>query len=92
MDKCSKCVVKDKSLCERCKDNPKYKDYPKVSHFSEYIPVCPQGYRDCVLDPAYIKCYSPEWYKELYGDLEPDEAAKLHCDVNDEYCYDDEDK
>lgn len=35
----------------------------------DYTPVCPRGYTDCVYDPAYIKFSSPEWYKELYGDI-----------------------
>ena len=68
----------------------------KVTHFGyyfkDYIPTCPQGWDDCVCDPAYIKATYPEWYKELYGDMTPEEAAKKHCDPTDEYCYDDEDK
>ena len=57
-----------------------------------YKPTCPQGYDDCVCDPAYIHYYYPEWYKKLYGDLTPEEASKQRCDPDDEYCYDDEDK
>lgn len=91
MRDCNKCQS-DKMNCDRCRDNPKYSDYPTRSYFSEYSPVCPQGYKDCVCDPAYIKYHHPKWYKDLYGDLTPEEAAKEHCSVDDEYCYDDEDK
>ena len=57
-----------------------------------YTHVCPKGFTDCVCDPAYIKYIDPEWYNELYGDLTPQEAADRHCNVEDEDCYDDEDK
>lgn len=97
---CDKCVT-DRSLCDGCRDNPKYADYPHKSLFMEYKPVCPRGYVDCVYDPAYIKHYHPEWYKKLYGSKTPEEAAheknkcydKLKEDPDEEYyCYDDEDK
>ena len=86
-----KCVNKDKK-CDYCQINKAN----KVNHFryyyKDYVPVCPQGWDDCVCDPAYIKATYPEWYKELYGDMTPEKAAKKHCDPTDEYCYDDEDK
>lgn len=88
---CITCVT-DKSLCDKCKDNPKYADYPRRSFYKEYEPTCPQGFDDCVYDPAYIKHYCPDWYKDLYDDLTPEEASRLHCNIDDEYCYDDEDK
>ena len=91
MYRCEKCVT-DKSWCWRCKDNPKYANYPSLSYFQEYIPLCPQGYDDCVMDPAYIKFHHPEWYKKLYGDMTPEEVVAENCDPDDEYCYDDEDK
>ena len=78
--------------CLDCKLNPIYSDVPSRSLFQEYIPTCPQGYSDCIYDPAYIKCYDPDWYKELYGDLTPEEAMLQRCNPEDEYCYDDEDK
>lgn len=89
--KCETCVT-NKKECIGCRDNPIYKDVSRVSLFQEYIPTCPQGFIDCVCDPAYIKHISPNWYKELYGDLTPEEASKKHCNKDDEYCYDDEDK
>jgi hypothetical protein len=56
-----------------------------------YIPSCPYGYRDCISDPAYIRCYHPEWWEEL--------GMPTECECADEYeegchCryYDDEDK
>ena len=91
MGKCEKCVT-DKSNCDRCKDNPKYADYPKVSFYSEYISLCPQGYKDCVYDPAYIKHHYPEWYEDMWRDKTPEEIVKEKCDPDDKYCYDDEDK
>ena len=97
MSRCDTCVT-DKSLCENCRDNPKYKDVPKYSQYKEYNPTCPRGYDDCVYDPAYIKCRHPEWYKKLYGDKTTEEAAercrKVVIDDPDEkgYCYDNEDK
>ena len=90
-NKCEICVT-DKSKCIECKDNPIYANVPKWSQFQEYIPTCPQGYCDCVYDPAYIKFYHPEWYEKQYEDMTPEEVAKKHCDKEDKYCYDDEDK
>ena len=91
--KCDKCVI-DRSVCDKCRDNPKYKDYPSLSLFQEYIPTCPYGYADCVIDPAYIKFYYPDWYRELYGDMTPEEASAIRCRGDSDDCdeYDDEDK
>ena len=100
-NKCDKCVS-DKSLCSHCRDNPEVQkilaSLPKLSFFMNYVPVCPRGYLDCVYDPAYIHFHYPDWYKELYGDKTPEEAAekcrqKMFEDPDEEnYCYDDEDK
>lgn len=87
---CDRCVT-DKSLCEKCNMNPKYRDYPRRSFFSEYKPLCPQGFSDCVFDPAYIYCYHRDWYKKLYVDRSPEEVVKTECDIYGS-CYDDEDK
>lgn len=59
---------------------------------TKYEPTCPQGFSDCVYDPAYIKCYHPQYYKRLYGELTPEEVSKKRCIADDAYCYDDEDK
>ena len=79
MNKCEKCVS-DKSWRSECRNNPEVQrilaSLPKQSCFMEYIPVCPRGYVDCVCDPAYIQFYHPDWYKELYGDKTPEEAAE----------------
>ena len=95
---CAKCVT-NKIFCKDCIDNPIYADYPVSSRFSAYIPTCPRGYTDCVNDPAYIRFYNPDWYKELYGDIPPEEAMQKDCmkrfieDPDEKYyCYDDEDK
>ena len=97
MNTCEICVA-PKECCEHCKDNPKFKDVPKTSKFMAYLPTCPRGYKDCIGDPAYIKFHHPEWYKELYGDKTPYDAAEecrqaVADDPDEEYyCYDNEDK
>ena len=96
---CERCVT-DRSLCDGCRNAPKYADYPHKSLFREYIPTCPVGIDDCIYDPAYIRCHHPRWYKEMYGDLTPDEVQKSEkrCKPNEDdeegECsnYDDEDK
>ena len=62
-----------------------------------YRPTCKFGWDDCINDPAYIYSTYPEWYKSLYGDKTPEEAAMeeekgcAHC--TEQCCYyDDEDK
>lgn len=60
-----------------------------------YKPTCKFGWDDCINDPAYIYATYPEWYKSLYGDMTPEEAAEdggcVHC--TEQCCYyDDEDK
>ena len=62
-----------------------------------YKPTCKFGYENCIHDPAYIYSTYPEWYKELYGDKTPEEAATdeeegcISC-TEDNCYYDDEDK
>ena len=97
MSLCDKCVT-DKSLCDQCKDNPKYANVPKSSAFMPYKPVCKIGAVDCINDPAYILYTDPVWYKELYGDKTPEELA-LECfdlcydaEHDEVRYYDDEDK
>lgn len=97
-DRCSECVT-DKSQCVSCRDNPIYANVPTRSLYRAYIPTCPRGYDDCVCDPAYIRKHHPAWYKELYGDMSPEQASLQSChkrveeDPDEEYsCYDDEDK
>ena len=97
MDICKKCVS-PKENCKDCKDNPIYANIPKTSKFMAYIPTCPRGYKDCVYDPAYIKLYHPQFYKDEYGNKTPYEAAEecMQRVVEDPdekyYCYDYEDK
>lgn len=92
MSLCDKCFVTDKEqICVACRDNPIYKDIPRTSYFQSYPTTCKYGYIDCVYDPGYIWKFSPEWYKELYGDKHYSEVESC------EYCedgsrYDDEDK
>lgn len=96
-EKCKVCVT-DKTECIFCPDNPEYVHIKRHSLFQAYVPACPLGYRDCISDPAYIKCYHSEWYKELYGDKIPYEAAeKCRKRIEEDpdgfcYNYDDEDK
>jgi hypothetical protein len=62
-----------------------------------YRPTCKFGCEDCIHDPAYIYSTYPEWYKELYGDKSPEEAAVdkeegcASC-TEDDCLYDNEDK
>jgi len=92
MVNCNICLNKDSDSCKTCRNNPDYiKYYQMRSNFKEYDITCPKGFEDCVYDPVYIKTYHPEWYKRLYGDITPEEASKISCDVNDS-CYDNEDK
>ena len=50
-------------------------------HDRGFIEVCPVGFPFCVYDPAYIKHNYPEWYKKLYGNKLPYDAARIpgHC-------------
>ena len=62
-----------------------------------YILLCPFGKKDCIGDPAYILFHYPKWYKEMYGDMPPEEVVKTECpeyDGKSKDCpeYDDEDK
>ena len=97
VSKCERCV-NDKYWCGQCIDNPIYQKL--LSHYMDYKPTCPYGYLGCVNDPAYIKCYHPDWYKKLYGEISPKETLTTkygcgkHYQKNSEFCcyYDDEDK
>lgn len=94
-NKCQICIT-NKSLCDTCKDNPKYRNIPIQSLFRAYKPMCPFGMNDCIGDPAYYKFYYPDYYKELYGDLSLEETIKESCSCCIEWgypkYYDDEDK
>jgi hypothetical protein len=78
---------------------PKFEEMKKEKKYNEYTPTCPRGYEDCVNDPAYIHCKHPGWYREMYGDLTPEQVSEKSCKLKVEddpdekfYCYDDEDK
>lgn len=91
--KCGRCVNKDTDKCDNCIDHPKWQDRPTQSYFELYRRTCPHGYRDCIYDPAYIKFWYPDWYKDLYGDKTPQEVVRESCnDCEDGDRYDDEDK
>ena len=109
MNQCDNCIFNkaenNKELCDNCRDNPIVqkilRSLPKESYYSTYNPVCPRGYMECVYDPAYIQFYHSDWYKELYGDLTPEEAIHVKNGCWDRfqkdpdehyYCYDEEDK
>ena len=87
------CIRDKKEYCYKCIHNIEI-TIPK-NYFKQYEPVCPVGYTDCVIDPAYIACHYPDWYKDLYGDLTPIQASAKSCHPSsDMFCedYDDEDK
>lgn len=100
--KCADCVNNHTLLCFECIDNIKFAEIPTKSYYQAYTPACPFGCVDCVSDPAYIKCYDPKYYKEEFGDAEPEDVIKedgYGCyhyfnDKRYDYCphYDDEDK
>lgn len=60
----------------------------------DYTSTCPFGYGDCISDPAYIRCYHPEWWIEL------GRPTECHCGYSQAEAdhmtgcpyYDDEDK
>lgn len=61
---------------------------------TNYDMYCPYGYAGCIHDPGYLLQECSEWYKELYGDMPPEEVVQKECL---RYCkdgsdYDDEDK
>lgn len=70
---------------------------PNQFNWVYYKPTCKFGWDNCIHDPAYIYSTYHEWYKELYGDKSPEEAAAdeeegcAHC-TKDNCYYDDEDK
>ncbi|MBO5424089.1 MAG: hypothetical protein J6A25_01090 [Lachnospiraceae bacterium] len=60
-----------------------------------YKPTCKYGCIDCIYDPAYIKETYPRWYKSLFGEMTPLDAACWDgtcADCRDCDKYDDEDK
>lgn len=94
---CSDCIIEDETICQKCSDNPNYRGLHSQKML--YKPTCPRGYSDCINDPAYIKYWYPEWYKELYSNITPEQASVKSCQKRVEedldeiyYCYDDEDK
>ena len=86
--KMEKCINKNTEKCECCERNAP----PMIDNYQYYKPVCPQGFLNCVRDPAYIQYHYPEWYKEMYGDLTPEEAAVKYCNEENNICYDGKDK
>ena len=57
-DKCSKCVT-NKIFCDNCKDNPKYRNVPKISLYKDCTPVCPLA--------------MTEYIKRMWGDITSEE-------------------
>ena len=75
MGNCKMCV-QDRRECLSCMDNPVFRNIPTESKFVPYIPLCPIGDGSCAFDPAYIRVQNPEWYRKLFGDVEPEEAMR----------------
>lgn len=99
----SDCAYLNTDKCNFCRLETGYVIPPRIRDnlYAKYVPVCPAGYLDCICDPAYIKCFYPDWYKELHENMTPEEAAAKNCkpyiekdDKGYIYCkyYDDEDK
>lgn len=56
----------------------------------EYTPTCPAGLVDCIYDPAYLRCYYPDWWEELGMPTKCSHTDKIeqgHC-----FHYDDDKK
>ena len=87
---CSECNSKNyegyEKYCPNCGAKMKWDGMT-----NEYAPTCKFGYADCIRDPAYIKHEHPEWYTELYGDVDPSEVDDCY-DCKNGSRYDDEDK
>lgn len=97
----SKCKNAKTARCSVCINNKKFKYLKNWYWYNPpYTPVCPASYEDCVNDPGYVKHYYPNWYKDMYGDIPPEEAIYTYCKAtckNVDGCitcadYDDEDK
>lgn len=88
---CHNTCVRDESYCSKCSRNPDNWDIR--DYYKEYIPTCKHNRDDCIHDPAYIKCFYKDWYRELYGNVSPEEAACMGCrNCKSGEDYDDEDK
>lgn len=77
---CDICENKHKdTYCPRCIDNP---NFILGSYYTPYKEVCPKGEWGCPNDPGYILYNFPDKFKELFGDITPEEAVKLgECKV-----------
>ena len=91
-DSCWTPKLYGKEKCRSCSNQP------GLTNQLLWNPVtCKFGYTDCINDPGYIFVNYPDWYKELYGDIGYEEAAKLPrhscAECTEQNClYDDEDK
>lgn len=54
----------------------------------KYIPTCPFGNNDCILDPSYTKANYPLSYKRLFGDQTPKEISDKSCMIKYLECKD----
>ena len=89
MGRCNECFNTDKQhSCSNCVHNPAF---PKLyNNFVSYPAVCQYGYYGCVSDPGYIWRYNPEWFVEIYGNVDYRDCVCEGC--VDGSLYDDEDK
>lgn len=92
-------IIKNEQLQEHARQYPGHTivmEGPNQFKSIDYKPTCKCDCTDCIYDPAYIYNTYPEWYKKLYGELTPEEAAvdpDSSCSsCNDGDRYDDEDK
>lgn len=60
----------------------------------KYEPTCPRGHKDCIYDPAYIRCYySPNMTEAEFEEKKTNCIQRLNDDPEERYyCYDNEDK
>lgn len=72
---CDTCLNLHKpNVCERCIDNPRFGGL--VSHYIDFLERCPIKEEGCGDDPGFILRFFPNKYKELFGDIRPDEAVE----------------
>lgn len=70
------CAWRGTPKCEWCARN---EDLPvRADNYAAYRSTCPLG-EECSSDPANIQIHYPGWYKEHYGDADPQDIVKQHC-------------
>lgn len=93
-DDCYECVLEWLEQEAKEKEEKPKRIEICIENEGYYDMYCPYGLSGCIYDPGYLLQECPEWYKELYGDMPPEEVAQKVClrYCKDGSSYDDEDK